>query len=280
MPVFRFSQVDVFTVKGLLGNPVAVVHGADSLDSATMARFARWTNLSETTFICKPTAADADYRLRIFTPGGELPFAGHPTLGSCRAWLAAGGIAQSSDKIVQQCGIGNVAIREREGQLGFAAPPLTRTGPLDPASLTRIQQALQLTSDDVVSHQWVCNGPDWAAVMLPAAEAVRSLKPAMALLGDLKVGVIGKEHTTSADFDYEVRAFAPGIGVPEDPVTGSLNAGLAIWLMSEGVTADRYVAAQGSALQRSGRVLIEKDESGIWVYGDTTICIEGSLTLT
>lgn len=272
----RFSQVNVFSAEPLGGNPLAVVHDAQGMSEGEMATLARWTNLSETTFLLSPSDAGADYRVRIFTPGGELPFAGHPTLGSCHAWLAAGGKPRSAGLVVQQCGVGLVRLR-RGKQLAFAAPPLRRTGPLEPDVLARIEKALALPSPHVVRHQWVDNGPGWCAVMLRSAREVLALQPDWAALGPLKLGVIGP-HDAGHDAAFEVRAFI-GAGRYEDPVTGSLNASLAQWLFSSGLARSPYVAAQGTALQRAGRVYLRKDGDDVWIGGDVVDVIQGELTL-
>ena len=273
-----FHQLDVFTAEPLKGNPLAVVHQAEGLSEAQLAAFARWTNLSETTFLLPPTQAGADYRVRIFTPGGELPFAGHPTLGSCAAWLAAGGRARSDTQVVQECGVGLVRIRRDGTRLAFAAPPLRRTGPLEGAMLARIAQGLGIAASDIAHHQWVDNGPGWCAVMLRSAAQVRALRPDFSVLADVKLGVVGP-CLPGEDTAFEVRAFVPGLGVPEDPVTGSLNAGLAQWLMSDGLAPERYVAAQGSVLGRAGRVHLQRLEGEVWVGGDVTLCIQGHVQL-
>ncbi|MBZ8140860.1 phenazine biosynthesis protein PhzF [Rubrivivax gelatinosus] len=277
MSARRFHQVDVFADRPTRGNPLAVVHDAQALDEATMAAFARWTNLSETTFLLPPTEPGADYRVRIFTPGGELPFAGHPTLGSAWAWLAAGGQPQQDGFVVQQCGIGLVRLRRSGGRLAFAAPPLRRSGPADAATLAQALRALGITADELVDHQWVSNGPEWLALRLRSRAAVLALKPDVAAMGTLKLGVVAVEH--DGETAAEVRAFVPGIGVPEDPVTGSLNAGLALWLVGSGVLPGRYVAAQGTALGRSGRVHVERDGDTIWIGGEVVPCIAGSVEL-
>ena len=222
----RFHQLDVFSARPLRGNPLAVVHGADALDDAAMAAFARWTNLSETTFLLNSATPGADYRVRIFTPGGELPFAGHPTLGSCAAWLAAGGVPAQPGVVVQECGVGLVRIRRDGARLAFAAPPLKRSGPLDDALLARIAAGCGLAPGAIVGHQWVDNGPGWCAVLLRGAAEVLAVKPDWAALGSLKLGLVAAQPP-GADTQFEVRAFVPSLGVPEDPVTGSLNAGLA-----------------------------------------------------
>ncbi len=275
----RFHQLDVFSAVPLRGNPLAVVHSAQGLDDATMAAFARWTHLSETTFLLPPgDPAEADYRVRIFTPGGELPFAGHPTLGSCQAWLAAGGVPRDPDVVVQECGAGLVRIRRQGARLAFAAPPLRRSGPLEPALLERIASALGLGGDDIVGHQWVDNGPGWCAVMLRSAARVLAARPVAALLGELRLGLVGAQPP-GGETMFEVRAFVPGLGVLEDPVTGSLNAGLAQWLIGAGLAPPRYVAAQGAALGRAGRVHVEQEGDAIWIGGDVVSCIEGTVTL-
>ena len=285
MRTHRFHQLDVFTSVPLRGNPLAVVHDALGLSDAQMADFARWTNLSETTFLLPPSdaaAATADYRVRIFTPGGELPFAGHPTLGSCFAWLAAGGRARSEAVVVQECGVGLVRVKRDAGsdrkRLAFAAPPLRRSGPLEAEVLAQIVAALKIDAGEVLHHQWVDNGPGWCAVMLPSGERVRSLKPDFAAMGALKLGVIGAQAAGAAT-QFEVRAFVPGLSVAEDPVTGSLNAGLAQWLIGAGLAPARYVAAQGFALGRDGRVYVQQDGADLWIGGEVVPLIEGTVRL-
>lgn len=275
----RFHQLDVFSDKALLGNPLAVVHDAADLTDVRMAAFANWTNLSETTFILPPTHPTADYRLRIFTTESELPFAGHPTLGSCYAWLAAGGQPKSSEYIIQECGIGLVRIRNSGGQkLAFAAPLLLRRGDLDQELLNKIAASLDISKDDIIRHQWIDNGPGWYAIMLKSAAQVLSLKLNTALVNGLTLGVIGPQPEGS-DTDYEVRAFFGDQTVIEDPVTGSLNAGLAVWLIGAGIAADHYVVSQGTALNRRGRVFVDRIDNDIWIGGDIRVCVEGSVSL-
>jgi PhzF family phenazine biosynthesis protein len=292
----RFQQLDVFSRVALQGNPLAVVHGAQGLSDETMAAFARWTNLSETTFLLPPGDAGADYHVRIWTPHGELPFAGHPTLGSCHAWLSAGGQPREAGTVVQQCGVGLVRIRRtpRDGaaaggarggphdggeRLAFAAPPRRRTGPLEPELLHTIVAALGLAGDDVVSHQWVDNGPGWCAVLLRDAARVLAVRPDWGRLGHVKLGLVGA-HPGGHDAQYEVRALiGNGSSGYEDPVTGSLNASVAQWLIESGIAPPRYVAAQGAVLQRAGRVHVEHDGGQVWVGGDVTVCIEGEVDL-
>ncbi|KHL02764.1 PhzF family phenazine biosynthesis protein [Sinomonas humi] len=281
-----FSQVDVFTSEFLRGNPVAVVHDAEGVSDQDMAAFARWTNLSETTFLLPPTQSGADYRLRIFTPGGELPFAGHPTLGSARAWLEAGGVPAASGRLVQECGVGLVTLADDGGRLAFAAPPLLRSGPVDPSELALVVRSLGLAADDVVDAAWVDNGPGWVGLLLRDATTVLELRPDFAAMGGYKVGVIGPYDNTGEDpsVAFEVRAFCPDLAVPEDPVTGSLNAGLAQWLIGSGRAPSSYIAQQGTALGRRGRVHVSADglaggDGEIWVGGDTVAGIRGTVEL-
>lgn len=271
-----FRQVNVFSTDPVLGNPVAVVHDADGLTDEQMAAFARWTNLSETTFLLRPTSDEADYRLRIFTPGGELPFAGHPTLGSAHAWLEAG--APTGEQLVQECGVGLVRLRRTE-RLAFAAPPLIRSGPVDDADVDRIASALRIDRADVVDSQWVDNGAGWVAVRLQDADAVLALDPDFTAFEPFDIGVVGL-HPPGSETQAEVRGFAPLFGIPEDPVTGSLNAGLAQWLTSDGTLPASYVASQGTALGRAGRVHIDTDDDGtIWVGGATVTTIDGTVSV-
>ncbi len=272
-----FVEVNVFSADPLAGNPLAVVHDAQGLDDARMAALARWTNLSETTFLLPPTDAGADYRVRIFTPYAELPFAGHPTLGTCHAWLAAGGRPKRPGLVVQQCGVGLVQVRCDGPRLEFAAPPVRRSGPLEPEVLAQIAKALALTPSEIARHQWVDNGPGWSAVMLGSARRVLALKPDWAALDPLKLGVLGP-HEAGGDAAFEVRAFVGGGGW-EDPVTGSLNASLAQWLLGAGLARSPYVAAQGAALGRAGRVHLRKDGGEVWVGGDVVEVVRGEVAL-
>lgn len=271
-----FSQVDVFSAEPFLGNPVAVVHDAEGVSDDAMARFARWTNLSETTFLLAPTDPGADYRLRIWTPAGELPFAGHPTLGSAHAWLEAGGTPRTDGQVVQECGAGLVRLR-RGQRLAFAAPPLLRSGPVSEEDRARIVRALRIAEDDVVDLAWVDNGPGWVAALLRDADAVLALKPDFAAFEDLEIGVVGP-HRDGGDADVEVRAFVPTLGIGEDPVTGSLNAGVAQWLGGDRLPAS-YVAAQGTVLGRRGRVHVDIDGDTVWVRGDALTSISGEVSV-
>jgi PhzF family phenazine biosynthesis protein len=276
MPRFRFAEVNVFSIDPLGGNPLAVVHAAEEVSEARMAALARWTNLSETTFLLPATDPGADYRVRIFTPSGELPFAGHPTLGSCHAWLRAGGKPRDPDVVVQQCGIGLVRVRRDGPRLEFAAPPLRRAGSLEREVQAKIVRALGLAPSDIVDGQWVDNGPGWCAVMLRSASQVLSLKPNWVLLDPLKLGVLGP-YDAGHDAAFEVRAFV-GSGGYEDPVTGSLNASLAQWLFGAGLAESPYVASQGTALKRAGRVYLRKHGDDVWVGGDVIDVIHGEVT--
>jgi PhzF family phenazine biosynthesis protein len=274
----RFSQVNVFSSDPLGGNPLAVVHAAEGLSEEQMAALGRWTNLSETTFILRPTDPGADYHVRIFTPARELPFAGHPTLGTCHAWLAAGGKPRTPGVVVQQCGVGLVRVRCDGPRLEFAAPKLQRTGPLEPATLSQVAKALSIDPKDIVHHQWVDNGPGWCAVMLRSAKQVLSLKPNWAALDPLKLGVVGP-HESGHDAAFELRALIGGGSGYEDPVTGSLNASVAQWLIGAGLAKPTYVAAQGTVLKRSGRVYLRKDGSDVWVGGDVVDVVRGEVSL-
>ncbi|HSU00965.1 MAG TPA: PhzF family phenazine biosynthesis protein [Nocardioides sp.] len=276
-----FRQVDVFSAEPWLGNPLAVVHDADGVSYAQMAAFARWTNLSETTFLCTPTDDRADYRVRIWTTSGELPFAGHPTIGSAHAWLEAGGVPRG-DTIVQECGAGLVDVR-RSPRLGFAAPPLRRSGPLDPDLRARVLTALAVDESAVHDVAWIDNGPGWVGVDLGSAAAVRAVVPDIAAFTDLKVTVLGRcEDAEAADLgaDVEVRAFyADGRDFAEDPVTGSANAGLAQWLIGTGALPSSYTSRQGSVIGREGRVRVEAEDGQVWVYGDAVTRILGEVDL-
>jgi PhzF family phenazine biosynthesis protein len=311
-----FKQVDVFTALPYFGNPLAVVLDCSDLDDAAMQRFAQWTHLSETTFVLPPTEPSADYRVRIFTPGGELPFAGHPTLGSCHAWLEAGGVPKRQDLIVQQCQAGLIPIRHdpsagsgQAGQLAFAAPPLKRSAP-SPAVLAQVAAALGLKAQHIIAAQLLDNGPVWLGLLLDSADTVLQLEPdhlALKKYG-FKVGVAGAHAAQAAPVliaranrearafsssvatapeapgaDFEVRAFAAPMGIQEDPVTGSLNASLAQWLIAEGHAPDNYSVAQGTCLGRAGRVHLSHESVGgtaaIWVGGASVTCITGTVSL-
>lgn len=271
-----FSQVDVFSTIPLKGNPVAVVHDADGVTDEEMRAFAHWTNLSETTFLLPATHPEADYRLRIFTPSEELPFAGHPTIGSAHAWLEAGGVPRSAHELVQECGSGLVRVRRGE-RLAFAAPPLLREGPVTDEERARVVAALGVDRDDVLDVSWGDNGPGWVVALLTDAETVLGVRPDWAAFGDLEVGVVGL-HPEGSECAVEVRAFCPSIGVVEDPVTGSLNASIGQWLAGDRLPTS-YVAAQGTVLGRAGRVHVEKDGDTVWVGGEAATTIKGTVGL-
>ena len=298
----RYMQVDGFGAERFRGNALAVVIDGDGLDDKAMERIARWTQLSETAFLLPPTAAaaarGADYRVRIRTPGGELSFAGHPTLGSCHAWLCAGGLPQAAGRVVQECGIGLVTLRPAgapdgtvapvaalaadgagASRLAFEAPPLVRTTP-DAALVARVLAALGADASTLREAQWLDNGPQWLGLLFDSAATVLALDPDPARLKPLaQVGAVGPHRAGSSDCAFEVRAFAPSIGIDEDPVTGSLNAGLGQWLIGDGRAPERYVAAQGTRLGRAGRVAVERIDGRVWVGGRSLTCIEGRLTV-
>jgi PhzF family phenazine biosynthesis protein len=278
MPRSRpFRQIDVFTTTPCLGNPVAVVLDGDDLSTEEMQRFARWMNLSETTFVLPPSSPQADYRVRIFTPTLELPFAGHPTLGTCHAWLETGGTPRDPNAILQECEAGVVIVRPAEAGFEFAAPALRREGPVDEATASEVLRALRLDRSHLVDLAWADNGPGWIAVLLESAEDVLKLVPAYT---ELAIGVAGAYPTGSPEA-FEVRAFFPKDGaLAEDPVTGSFNASLAQWLTVSGRAHPPYVARQGTALGRAGRVHITQDANAvIWVGGGTVTCVEGTVDL-
>jgi PhzF family phenazine biosynthesis protein len=272
-----FRQVDVFTAVAYGGNPVAVVLDGAGLDDETLQRFAHWTNLSETTFVLPPSTAVADYRVRIFTPSRELPFAGHPTLGTCHAWLEAGGVPHADGLIVQECAAGLIRVRQSPHGLAFAAPPLIRSGAVNEETVGRIATMLRVDRGEILDSQWVDNGPGWVAVLLRDAAAVLALHPGFV---DLSLGVVGS-YPRGAEASFEVRAFFPSAGTTvEDPVTGSLNASLAGWLIASGRADAPYVARQGAALGRDGRVQFSTDADGtIWVAGGTITCVAGDVAL-
>jgi PhzF family phenazine biosynthesis protein len=291
----HFKQVDVFTAVPYKGNPLAVVLDGTGLSTEQMQHFTNWTNLSECTFVLPATDSQADYKVRIFCPGRELPFAGHPTLGTAHAWMQAGG-KPKGEYVVQECGIGLVKIKRDGARLAFAAPPLLKSGPLDEADVLLIARGLGLQRDDIIAHAWCDNGPKWRGVMLQSASQVLALKPDGAILAGLDIGVVGPRGKVgvvgaqAADAEtqfeegltthFEVRAFFPGNnGLCEDPVTGSLNAAIAQWLIGTGQAPSHYVAAQGTALARAGRVHVSQEGADIWIGGESVTCVEGTVQL-
>ncbi|MEV4223988.1 PhzF family phenazine biosynthesis protein [Nonomuraea sp. NPDC049725] len=272
-----FRQVDVFTSTPYGGNPLAVVLDAGGLTGEEMQRFAHWTNLSETTFLLPPADPRADYRVRIFTTTSELPFAGHPTLGTCHAWLEAGGVPRDSRTVVQECGAGLIRVRgDDRGDLAFAAPPLLRSGPVDETLLTGLAAALGIARDDVVDAEWADNGPGWVALLLRDADAVLALRPGRV---PVDVGVAGP-HPAGSPYAYELRAFCPHDGgTTEDPVTGSLNASVAQWLLRTGRVTAPYTVSQGTALGRAGRVRITAEGDDVWVGGSVVTRVSGHVSL-
>jgi PhzF family phenazine biosynthesis protein len=305
-----FKQVDVFTHTPYLGNPLAVVLDGTGLSANAMQHFAHWTNLSETVFLLPPTpegaAAGADYRVRIFTPGAELPFAGHPTLGSCHAWLQAGGVPRAPTLVMQECAVGLITIRREGTRLAFAAPPLQRSTP-EPALLAQVTAAMGLQPEQILAAQLLDNGPVWLGMLLDSVDTLLQLAPnhpALKNLG-LKVGVAGIERRPEAtpliarsnrearafgprttppnaegEVHVEVRGFVAPVGIDEDPVTGSLNASLAQWLIHDGLLPASYVATQGTCLGRAGQVHIAQDAAGqVWVGGDSVTCVDGAVRL-
>jgi PhzF family phenazine biosynthesis protein len=277
----RFQQIDVFSPRPLGGNPVAVVHGAEGLTTEQMLEFTRWTNLSEATFLLPPTHPEADYRVRIFTLVGELDFAGHPTLGTCHAWLSAGGRPRREGVVVQECPAGLIRIRQLDDGLAFEAPPLTRQGPVSEDHLARVAGILRIPVTDIVDAAWVDNGPGWVGIMLESADAVVALRPLSDNGSQIDIGIVGL-YPPGGTYAYEMRALFTDDsgGLREDPVTGSLNASVAQWLLGSGLVKAPYVASQGTAIGRTGRPRISQDDDGaVWVGGDTHTIIEGTVAL-
>jgi PhzF family phenazine biosynthesis protein len=272
---YPFELIDVFAETPFTGNPLAVVHAAEGLSDEDMVQITRWLNFSETTFLLPPDDPAADYSVRIFTPASELPFAGHPTLGSAHSWMKAGGVPKQSGRIIQQCGIGLVEVKQDGDRLAFAAPPTIKSGPLDEALLDEISDVLNINRSDIIDHQWLDNGPGWMGIMLENAEAVRAVKPKGSWKRRVDIGIVGKvgivgAQAETADTQWEIRAiFSNHIGsLIEDPVTGSLNASTAQWLYASGRQSGPYVAAQGSCIGRAGRVHVIRDDDGtVWVGG-------------
>ncbi|MDF2443298.1 MAG: hypothetical protein JWR01_1501 [Subtercola sp.] len=281
----QFRQVDVFSTVPYRGNPLAVVLEGEGIDDAALAVFANWTNLSETTFVLPPTpegaAAGADYRLRIFTPTRELPFAGHPTLGTAHAWLEAGNTPRDPAAVVQECGVGLVQVRRDAVRLAFAAPPLQRSGSVEETDLAVFADLLGIAPSQIVDSNWIDNGPGWVGILLDSAESVLALEPRLSELNGRSIGVVGPYSggRTPGRPNFEVRAFAGSAGVGEDPVTGSLNAGLAQWMIAAGHAPEHYLAGQGARLGRDGLVHLDRVDGRVWVGGASTTCISGTVIL-
>ena len=273
----RFAQVDVFAGEPYRGNPLAVVIDAEGLTTAEMQRFAKWTNLSETTFLLKPINPLADYQVRIFTPGEELPFAGHPTLGSAFVWMSNGGTPKHDGEIIQECGVGLISVRRQESALSFAAPPLLKGGPAEEEVIHDAATSLGISRDDIIDAEWIDNGPGWLGVLLRTSEEVLKIQPQQMTL---KIGVAGA-HVTDSPFAYEVRAFFPSNGIViEDPVTGSLNASLAQWMIASGRFTPPYLVSQGTAIGHAGVVHVSLDESeNVWIGGDVVMCVSGTVDI-
>ena len=273
----RFVQVDVFGENPYRGNPLAVVVDAEGLTTSGMQTFAKWTNLSETTFLLPPTHASADYQVRIFTPTEELPFAGHPTLGSAHAWLTNGGVPKDGNTIVQECKVGLVNVRRDDNSLSFAAPPLLKSGPVDDALIREAAESLGISREAIIDAAWIDNGPGWMGILLASADEVLAIQPKPM---KLTLGVAGA-HVAESRFAYEVRAFYSSNGITlEDPVTGSLNASLAQWLISSGRFNAPYLASQGTAIGYAGVVKVDVDDLDVvWIGGNVATCISGEVDI-
>ncbi|WP_316175031.1 PhzF family phenazine biosynthesis protein [Bradyrhizobium sp. SZCCHNRI1073] len=278
MLALPFHQVNVFSKVAFKGNPLAVIAEADGLDDAAMQAIANWTNLSETTFLSRAQNPGADYRVRIFTPQRELPFAGHPTLGSCHVWLALGG-RPKGEHVVQECGAGLVRIKRDGDRLAFAAPPLRRSGAVDAELTSRIAAALGIPTSTMRAVQWIDNGPGWIGVLIDSRPALLDIRYNPASLPQQPIGVVAPwdRAQDGTDADYEVRGFMWGGG--EDPVTGSLNASLAQWLIGAGIAPKQYIASQGTVLGRAGRVHVAQDGDTIWIGGDVAPVVKGTISL-
>lgn len=278
MPRRLFKQVDVFSDQPFKGNPVAVIFDGDDLSVDQMVAIARWTNLSETTFVLKPSDPRADYRVRIFSTLLELPFAGHPTLGTCHAWLEAGGKPRGSE-IIQECGVGLVRVRRDANRLAFVAPPLQRSGPVATDQAEAVRRALRIEAHEVLGAQWIDNGAGWLALRLSSPDVVLRIKPDFSQLGSTPVGVFAAWPASAShvDLEFEVRAFIAGDAMPEDPVTGSLVAGIAQWLRSDHLAPDSYLVNQGRLLGRAGKIHVNVHDEDIWVGGNTLTLVDGVL---
>jgi PhzF family phenazine biosynthesis protein len=275
----RFRQVDVFGVDSYDGNPVAVILDSEGLTDKELSAISAWTNLSECTFLLPPTEPTADYRVRIFSLKTELPFAGHPTLGTACAWLDAGGVPSQPGLIIQECIAGLVPIRIEDDLLAFSAPPRIRSGPVEATILDAVIEILGIERDQVVNSEWLDNGPGWVGILLDSAESVLKIRPnASAHPGRWDIGVIGA-HAAGSESAFELRAFFTEGSEPlrEDPITGSLNASAAEWLLSKNRATAPYIASQGSAIGRNGRIHISEADGKIWVGGKTKVVLSGHL---
>lgn len=274
----QLDLVDVFGNGALSGNPLAVVRGGEGLGTEAMIALTRWIGFSETTFLLPPVDPRADYRVRIFTPGGELPFAGHPTLGSCHAWLAAGGAPASADAVMQECGVGLIEVRRDGERLAFRAPPLTRSGLLDTDELEQAARLAGVDPADVVEAVHVANGPGWQLLRLATVEQVLAARPVPEAPTGTDVG-LAAPHPAGSALDWELRAFfSAGNGtLREDPVTGSFNAGVAMHLFGSGLARGSYVAGQGQCTGADGRIYCSQDgEGGVWIGGSVTTVAAGA----
>ena len=276
----RFDLVDVFAAAEFAGNPLAVIHAAEDLPTERMQAITHWLNLSETTFLLPPSDPAADYRVRIFALERELPFAGHPTLGTCHAWLAAGGEPKRGEVVMQQCGLGLVPVRRAAGRLAFAAPPLQRSGPVSEDDLRDALQILNLSREDVVDARWIDNGPGWLGILLASAETVLAVDYQRSWPRRADLGLVGF-YPPGYETACELRAIFSDntLTLREDPVTGSLNASVAQWLYESGRVSGDYVASQGGRLGRKGRIHVQRDGDGtIWIGGATATRFSGEMT--
>ena len=276
-----YKTVDVFTQEAFSGNPLAVIFDADGLSTEEMQHITRWMNLSESVFLQKPSHPDADYKVRIFTLTGELPFAGHPTIGSCHAWLENGGKQKDHNFIIQECGAGLIKINKEDSMLSFAAPPITRSGEVSDSDLKMACRILGIARSDIKASNWIDNGPGWMGILLQSAEQVLNLKPKPNPQDHFDLGVIGA-YPENSESQFELRALFNNQNgtLVEDPVTGSLNASAAQWLMNSGYAPNSYIASQGTCMQRKGQVYLSKDnEAMVWVGGQACTRVDGVIHL-
>jgi PhzF family phenazine biosynthesis protein len=279
--ISRFQFVDVFPEKPYSGNPLPVILDAEGLSTDQMQNITRWMNHSETTFLLPPSDAQADYRVRIFTLDREMPFAGHPTLGSCHAWLSAGGLPRRKSQIIQECGVGLVTIRESGGQLAFSAPELIRDGPVDDDKLDELASVLRIRRDQIVAAKWADNGPGWVAILMESAQAVLDVDPMRNYASQLDIGLVGP-YPKGEQAAFELRALSTDhLGtIREDPVTGSLNASVAQWLFASKRASGSYTASQGVCVGHAGRIeIVQDDDKTVWVGGKTSTLVEGEINI-